>query len=543
MKKFFLPLVISFFLFSFINAQQKVIQLYDGPAPGSETWNWEEKENDKNSWGTKVVYNVSKPTLIVFAPDADKANGTAMIIAPGGGFHALSINSEGYDVAKWLVQKGVTCFVLKYRLIHCLTNDPTEEFTKKLGTKELEDQTGKLIPLAIADARNAIAYVRKHATEFNIATDRIGFIGFSAGGTLAGSVAFGYSKENKPDFFAPIYPFFPSSMHGTVANDAPPLFTVTATDDHFGFAPHSIDLYSKWIANKKDAEMHLYAKGNHGFGMRKQNLPTDNWIERFYEWMGVMGLLAKKAPAPANTAFDIYQKKEYVYADGKTLPYRVLYPENYDKTKKYPLILFLHGSGERGNDNEKQLTHGAKLFLKDENRKNFPAIVVFPQCPQESAWAVIKIDRNVQPVKMDFDYTMEGNWPLLAANDLVRKLSNEEGVDKSKIYISGLSLGGMGTFESVYRNPDLYAAALPICGGGDVNHYDKRITKTAFWIFHGDADASVDVKLSREMVDKLKSLKAEVKYSEYPGVKHNSWDNAFAEAEYLSWMFGHKKKK
>jgi predicted peptidase len=125
---------------------------------------------------------------------------------------------------------------------------------------------------------------------------------------------------------------------------------------------------------------------------------------------------------------------------------------------------------------------------------------------------------------------------------LVKKLSNEESVDKTRIYISGLSMGGMGTFESVFRYPDLYAAALPICGGGDVNHYDKRIAKTAFWVFHGDADPTVNVNLSREMVEKLKSLKNEVKYSEYPGVGHNSWSNAFAEKDYLSWMLSHKRK-
>ena len=103
-------------------------------------------------------------------------------------------------------------------------------------------------------------------------------------------------------------------------------------------------------------------------------------------------------------------------------------------------------------------------------------------------------------------------------------------------------MGGLGTFESVYRYPDIYAAALPICGGGDVNHCDKRVTKTGFWVFHGAADAVVDPQLSRDMVEKLKSLKAEVKYSEYPGVNHDSWKNAFAEPDYLSWMLSHKKK-
>jgi len=124
----------------------------------------------------------------------------------------------------------------------------------------------------------------------------------------------------------------------------------------------------------------------------------------------------------------------------------------------------------------------------------------------------------------------------------VKQIINEGAVDKTKVYITGLSMGGMGTFESVYRYPELYAAALPICGGGDVKNYDKRITKTAFWVFHGAADAVVNVKLSQEMVEKLKAIKATVKYSEYPGVNHNSWDNAFAEKEYLSWMLLNKRK-
>src|SRR6188508_205905 len=125
--------------FTNIVAQQKVIPLYDGPAPGSESWTWTEAENDNNLWKTRVVYNVSKPTLTVFQPEAGKANGTAVIIAPGGAFHALSIDSEGYDVAKWLAQKGVTCFVLKYRLVHSLTTDPVAEVMAKWGKKEFED--------------------------------------------------------------------------------------------------------------------------------------------------------------------------------------------------------------------------------------------------------------------------------------------------------------------------------------------------------------------------------------------------------------------
>ncbi len=517
-------------------AQQKVIQLYGGSPPGSESWTWSEAENDSNLWQTKVVYNVSKPTLTVFQPQEGKANGTAVVIAPGGAFHALSINSEGYDVAKWLVEKGVTCFVLKYRLARSFTTDPVKEVTAKWGKKEFEEANAAVIPLAIADGREAIAYVRKHADEFIVIPNRIGIMGFSAGGTVTSGTLFNYSRENRPDFAAPVYPYFPKDMIGTVGKDAPPMFILTASNDGLGLAPHSVDLYSAWLEAKKDAELHMYARGDHGFGMRTQNLPTDKWIERFAEWLDVQGLL--KTP---DVALKPYLRKEFEFT-GNILPYRILYPDNYDKSKKSPLILLLHGGGERGNDNEKQLVHGAKLFLKDENRKAFPAIILVPQCPEDSYWAAANIDRSTQPLKISFDYSAPPQWPLVAANELVKKIANEEAVDKSRIYITGLSMGAMGTFESVYRYPDLYAAALPICGGGDTKSYDKRVKKTAFWLFHGADDAVVDVKLSREMLAKLKSLKVTNKYSEYPGVNHNSWDNAFADPAFLSWMFAHKKK-
>ena len=539
MSKRLLVFVFAFLPVTFLQAQQKVIQLYDGPAPGSESWNWKEGENDNNQWQTKVVYNITKPTLTIFQPEAGKANGTAVIIAPGGGFHALSINSEGFDVAKWLVQKGVTCFVLKYRLIHVLSNDPTAEFAGKMGKKEFDEDVTKVLPLCIADGRNAIAYVRNHAVEYNLDANKIGIMGFSAGGTVASSTLFNYTKENRPDFAAPVYPFFPSNMIGDIANDAPPIFIVAATDDGFGLAPHSVELYNKWLSTKHDAELHLYARGNHGFGMKKQNLPTDNWIERFNDWLGVQGLLTKKV---SNPLFDIYQKKELATGDGKTLSYRILLPENYDKTKKYPVVLFLHGSGERGSDNEKQLTHGAKLFIADSNRKSFPAIVIFPQCPSDSSWSSVKFDRSKTPLSFSFDYTMAQTWAMKAVINLLKQVSSEEGADQSRIYITGLSMGGFGTFEAVYQYPNIFAAAMPICGGGDTEHYDKRVKKIPFWIFHGAADAVVNVENSRAMVKKLQSLHLSVKYNEYPGVNHNSWDNAFAEPDYLSWMFSQKRK-
>ena len=237
----------------------------------------------------------------------------------------------------------------------------------------------------------------------------------------------------------------------------------------------------------------------------------------------------------------LFQKKEFTTSDGKKLPYRILFPENYDNGKKYPLILFLHGAGERGSDNEKQLIHGSKLFLDSVNRKKFPAIVVFPQCEVESYWSSVQIDRSASPLKLDFNYSNPATEPLTLSMMLLDDLIRNERVDSRRVYITGLSMGGMGTFEAIHRYPHTFAAAVPICGGGDTVRYEK--VNTPFWVFHGDADAVVDVDYSRRMVSKLRKEKVAVTYTEYPGVNHNSWDSAFAEPDFLKWMFGKRLKK
>jgi acetyl esterase/lipase len=244
MKNLF-GVLLLFFLTLNIHAQ-KVIPLYNGAAPGSENWNWEEARQDSNLFKTPIGYNVSHPTLTVYLPDSTtpKTN-TAVIIAPGGGFHLLSINSEGVDVAKWLNKKGITCFVLKYRLVHSKTGNPIQEMMDMISKKgEGDQETKTAIAMAISDGREAISYVRKHAQEYNINADNIGIMGFSAGGTVAAAAAFDYTADNKPDFVAPIYAFFPDSLQSTVANDAPPMFLTAASDDQLGLAPHSVSLYN-----------------------------------------------------------------------------------------------------------------------------------------------------------------------------------------------------------------------------------------------------------------------------------------------------------
>ncbi len=290
----FINLFVFLFVLTSAVSAQKVIRLYPGAAPGSETWKQPEKEYFSKIWNTQVVTNVVNPTLTAFLPDAATANGTAVIIAPGGGFHALSINSEGVDVAKWLNTKGVAAFVLRYRLVQTGADGVQEVMAKMGGSRvNMDANNVDVVPLAVADAFAALSYVRTNAKEFGIAPNRIGFMGFSAGGTVTASVAFQYSAATRPDFVAPIYAYMGAVKPAEVPQDAPPMFLVVATDDQLGLAPDSINLYSKWIAAKKSAELHSYAKGGHGFGMRKQNLPTDQWIDRFGDWLQLQGWLKK----------------------------------------------------------------------------------------------------------------------------------------------------------------------------------------------------------------------------------------------------------
>lgn len=234
-------------------------------------------------------------------------------------------------------------------------------------------------------------------------------------------------------------------------------------------------------------------------------------------------------------------EKHWFVKDGDTLPYRLLLPENYDAKKKYPLVLFLHGAGERGSDNEKQLVHGASVFLRDSVRKNYPAIVVFPQCGADSYWSNVQF-RFDSAGKRTFVYP-SGAAPTKAMSlliELIDELGDEFRLDKKQMYVGGLSMGGMGTFELVSRKPKKFAAAFPICGGGN-DSLAGKMTKPAWWIFHGMKDNVVPPSLSEEMAAAIKAKGGRVKLTLYPNANHNSWDPAFAEPELLKWLFGQRK--
>ncbi len=288
-NKIIFALLLLFQLNAF--GQQKVIDLFPGAAPGSESWTYHEKEYINNDWKQSVVYNVSHPSLTVYPADPAIATGTAMIVCPGGGFFVLKMKEEGTDVAKWLNQKGITVFILKYRLGQSQTDDPVRELNANMQKPDFVDKIKDVVPLCIADGKEAIKYVRLHAGDYGIAPNRIGIIGFSAGGTVAASSAFNYTPENRPDFVAPIYAFMPENLQPAVPADAPPLFITAASDDQLGLVPHSISLFSKWNLAKHYTEIHIYEKGGHGFGTHKQNIPTDTWMDRLGDWLGAEGFL------------------------------------------------------------------------------------------------------------------------------------------------------------------------------------------------------------------------------------------------------------
>ena len=234
-------------------------------------------------------------------------------------------------------------------------------------------------------------------------------------------------------------------------------------------------------------------------------------------------------------------KEELLVHQNDTLPYRILIPENYNSQSPFPLLLFLHGAGERGSDNKSQLVHGSFLFKSEDFRNNYPAIVVFPQCPEKSSWANVK--RNYDMLngkKFDFFKEISENKQLIMVEELLDLIEKKYSIDSTRRYVGGLSMGGMGTFELVARNPDYFAAAFPICGGGNPDWSDLLKT-TPFWIFHGEDDGVVSVDFSRKMYEALGKEKASVRLTIYPEVNHNSWDNAFAEPDLMHWLFSNKR--
>ena len=235
---------------------------------------------------------------------------------------------------------------------------------------------------------------------------------------------------------------------------------------------------------------------------------------------------------------DDYQKKIFNSGD-KSIKYRILEPF-YGEKNPVPLFIFLHGSGERGYDNKLQLIHGSEFFLKETEKQQYNSYVVFPQCPVDTRWSYHKVDpwteENLVTSKEKKKISYYGNLVI----ELIEKLIKEKNIDQNRIYISGLSMGGYGTFDLVSHRPEIFAAAAPICGGADLELLENA-KKVPFWIFHGEMDKVVPVKNSRDAYQLLKKFSNQNMYTEYKGVYHNSWDYVFKENNFFEWFF--KKKK
>jgi predicted peptidase len=260
--------------------------------------------------------------------------------------------------------------------------------------------------------------------------------------------------------------------------------------------------------------------------------PTRRLIARTFLPFIIMSLSIHPSGASAEEAqqtppdeFADFQALVYEDGQGGALPYRLLVPQQVDKAM--PVLLFLHGAGERGDDNQRQLIWGKDLLLKAA--REFGCIVVAPQCPDGEKWSVVDWSQD----KVTF--SDEPSEPMRLTQALIDDLTTRYDVDTDRLYIMGLSMGGYGSWDAICRWPGRFTAAAPICGGGDPA-MAERIVDTPVWAFHGDADPVVAVDLSRVMIQAIRDAGGDPKYTEYPGVGHGSWTPAFAEPELLPWL-------
>jgi acetyl esterase/lipase len=252
------------------------------------------QESWHSQYGSVFARNVTVATLTPFLPDPAKASGAAVIVAPGGGFRTLSMNNEGWDVAKALADKGVAAFVLKYRLVQTpadmagFERSMAQMFSGAAKPPVQRDPAVELAP-QIADARAAFALVRTRAKGWHVDPDRIGMVGFSAGAMLTLATAL-HAPDVKPAFIATIYgPLAPVTAPG----DAPPLFVALAADDPL-FGNGGFGLIDSWRGVKRPVEFHLYEQGGHGFGMYPKTTTSTGWFDDYARWLAMHGYLQAK---------------------------------------------------------------------------------------------------------------------------------------------------------------------------------------------------------------------------------------------------------
>lgn len=264
-------------------ASAQTVNVWPGLAPGSEHWTQQERVIENTPIGT-VVLNVVTPTLTAYLPDPSRATGTGVIIAPGGAFVALALDLEGTQLATWLRERGVAAFVLKYRIVE----------KRQDGIPRMDmDTAGRY---GIADGIQALKVVRRHAAEWGVAPDRIGFVGFSAGAMVASGALLQSDTAARPNFAALIYGG-PLGVMPPIPASLPPTFLAWAQDDPQARPPVE-RFYAALRAAGHRPEAHIFASGGHGFGMRKQGTSSDHWVDAFYNWLRAQRLTTGDAGNP-----------------------------------------------------------------------------------------------------------------------------------------------------------------------------------------------------------------------------------------------------
>jgi len=273
--------------------EAEIVPVWPEQVPDADLWRDIGPELERPRWeNSRLVRNVSQPTLTVFRPEAASAAGTGVIVCPGGAFHFLMVDKEGTEVARWLTARGVTAFVLKYRVVPT-PDDDAALVRIAANPHQYRDQMDKVRPMVVADGIQAVRMVRQKARKWGVDPHRLGILGFSAGGFVAAGAATQYDAESRPSFAAAIYAGW---NERPVPADVPPLFVAAAFNDELVDTQISVSLYSAWKTVGRSAELHLYAKGGHGFGLNRQGLPSDTWIDRFWEWLQAEGLVPATAP-------------------------------------------------------------------------------------------------------------------------------------------------------------------------------------------------------------------------------------------------------
>lgn len=249
-----------------------------------------------------------------------------------------------------------------------------------------------------------------------------------------------------------------------------------------------------------------------------------------------LGTATPMANAEENHGYDAHTI-QYTGGDYKdeTFGYRLLTPEKIEPGKKYPVILFLHGAGERGDDNKIQLKHFPVLMSEPARRKKFPCFVIAPQCRTDRRW--VEVDWGS---KKSTPTTDDPGDQMKMAIAILKEVQKNHPTDDDRVYLTGLSMGGYGSWDLAARHPDWFAAAAPICGGGDETKA-KQLAELPLWAFHGDADQAVPVGRSRTMIDAIRQAGGEPKYTEYPKLGHHSWVPAYSDKSgLLDWLFEQK---